>query len=87
MWPRFIICGINQSLIRMLRTVPVVNWRRFFQRDYRRVEQQVVCIAGYHDTDVTSWVNAMDVFNDWLLNALHRNDPSIGKYNSRKYRW
>jgi hypothetical protein len=75
------VCGIHESMKRMLKTVPSINWRRYFGRDYKRVERQVVCIAGYQETDVTSWVNAMDVFNDWLLNALHRNDSSIGAYS------
>jgi retron-type reverse transcriptase len=74
------VCGIHESLVRMLGTVTVVNWRKFFGADYKKIERQAVCIAGYHDTDVTSWVNAMDVFDDWLLNALHRNDSTLGPY-------
>lgn len=34
-----------------------------------------------HSPILTAWVNAMDVFNDWLLFALFKHDPSIGKYN------
>ncbi|RQV93532.1 hypothetical protein EH220_08145 [bacterium] len=74
------VCGIHQSLMRMLGTVPTVNWRKFFGANYKRIERQAVCIAGYYDTDVTSWVNAMDVFNDWLIDALHRNDSILGPY-------
>jgi len=64
------MCGINQNLNRMLKSVPEVNWRRFFGPDYRKVEKQIVCIAGYHDTDVTSWVNAMDVFQRLVAQCL-----------------
>jgi len=74
------VCGINLSMERMVGPVPNVNWRAFFRSDYRKAERQIVCIAGYNDTDVTAWVNGMDVFNDWLLYALHKNDSGIGRY-------
>lgn len=74
------VCGISLSIRRMVGSVSDVNWHLFFGMDYRKAEKQIVCIAAYNETDVTSWVNAMDVFNDWLLNALHRNDTSIGQY-------
>jgi hypothetical protein len=32
------------------------------------------------DTDISAWVNAMDVFDDLLLNALYTHDSSLGKY-------
>jgi len=73
-------CGISLSIKRIVGSVPSVNWRAFFASDYRKAEKQITCIVGYNDTDVTAWVNGMDVFNDWLLNALHRNDMSIGQY-------
>lgn len=74
------VCGINLSMERMLGSLPEVNWRLFFGKDYRRAEKQITCIVGYNDTDVTAWVNGMDVFDDWLLNALHRNDSALGPY-------
>ena len=31
--------------------------------------------------DATAWVNGLDVFDDWLLDALHRRDSALGGYN------
>ncbi len=75
------MCGIHQSFVRMLGIVPVINWKKYLGGDYRKLEKQTVCIAAYNETDVTSWVNAMDVFDDWLLAALHRNDATLGPYS------
>jgi len=32
------------------------------------------------ETNITAWVNAMDVLNDWLLEALYSQDTSLGVY-------
>lgn len=34
------------------------------------------------ETDITAWVNAMDVFDDWLLEALYDQDKSLGIYSA-----
>lgn len=73
-------CGIDLSLSRMLGTVDVVNWRAFFRHDYRKAERQIVNCRARWDTDMTAWVNAMDVFNDWLLGTLYRRDTRLGTY-------
>lgn len=64
----------------MLGTIPKINWKSVFGGDYRTVEKHIVYARALANTNVTAWVNAMDVFNDWLLAALYRHDPSIGKY-------
>ena len=73
-------CGIHSSLERIVGTVTRVNWHSFFGGNYRVVERQAVECAAYAETNATSWVNAMDVFNDWLLNDLYKRDPSLGIY-------
>jgi hypothetical protein len=55
-----------------------MDWRRFFGRDYRSAERQAVLCSGRAQADITAWVNAMDVFNDWLVKALFRRDKTLG---------
>jgi hypothetical protein len=61
-----------------------IDWRRLFGKDYRSVERQIVQCRAYADTNPTAWVNAMDVFNDWLLIALYKRDPALGAYTPGK---
>lgn len=77
-------CGVHTSLTAMLETVPRVNWRKFFKTHYRDAERQIVICRGYYSTDVTAWVNVMDVFNDWLLCALYAANPTLGYYKLGK---
>ena len=64
----------------MLGSVPVFEWKAAFGSDYRHVEKQILYARALADTNMSAWVNAMDVFNDWLLVALYRHDPSLGTY-------
>lgn len=74
-------CGIARAFERLLgKKPPKVDWRRFFGKKYRRAEIKAVRWSGYLN-DATAWVNSMDVFCDLLLDALYRNDSSIGSYN------
>ncbi|MEA3226380.1 MAG: hypothetical protein U9Q07_10560, partial [Planctomycetota bacterium] len=73
-------CGVHNSLARIAGTVARVNWRSFFRANYSVAERQAVECAAYAETNVTAWVNAMDVFDDWLLNGLYTRDPSLGIY-------
>jgi len=73
-------CGVHSSLERIAGTVARVNWRSFFRANYSVAERQAVECAAYAETNATSWVNAMDVFDDWLLNDLYARDPSLGIY-------
>lgn len=77
-------CGIHHAFERLLGgRPPLVDWPRFFGRTYRRAEVQAVRCSGYL-MDPTAWVNAMDVFCDWLVDALFRHDPFIGRYELGK---
>lgn len=77
-------CGIDSSLRRMLGTVPAIKWKTIFGGNYRHVEKHIVHARALADTNVSAWVNAMDVFNDWLLVALYAHDRSLGSYTSGK---
>jgi hypothetical protein len=73
------VCGVERYFRRLLQgTPPAMDWKRFFRQDYRSAERQAVLCSGLAQANVTAWVNAMDVFNDWLLKALFRRDKSLG---------
>ena len=73
-------CGVHLSLERMAGPVAAVNWRLFFRGDHRLVEKQAVQCRALAETNVSGWVNAYDVFCDWLLFGLYKNNPSLGTY-------
>lgn len=75
------LCGINTGLGRMTGVNATVSWKKFFGRDYRKVERQIVLCRALAETNITAWINAFDVFNDWLLMSLYRNDPNLGRYS------
>ncbi len=68
----------------MLGKVPAIKWKSVFKKDYAQAERQAVMCRAKADTDVSAWVNATDVFDDLLLNALYRHDTSLGKYTLGK---
>lgn len=73
------VCGIERYFRKLLAdSLPAMDWKRFFGRDYRRAERQAVLCSGRAQADITAWVNAMDVFNDWLLKSLFRRDKTLG---------
>jgi hypothetical protein len=64
----------------MLGTVPTMNWKAVFGTNYRDGEKHTIYTRALAETNVSAWVNAVDVFNDWLLVALYAHDPSLGTY-------
>lgn len=74
------ICGIRLAIEEMTRHDIAVDWRRFFGRNYKHAEAQIVECKGHFKTSPNSWVNGTDVFIDWMLDALFRRDPSLGTY-------
>jgi len=78
------VCGINASLIKMTGVSTQIDWRKFFEGNYRSAERQLVECRGYSETNASAWVNGIDVFNDWLLMALYRHDPALGTYEAGK---
>lgn len=71
------ICGIKISFQRMVGNKKNVNWKAYFGKDYSEAEKQIIFCRALAETNITAWINAMDVFNDWLLISLYRNDSSI----------
>lgn len=74
------VCGINASLSMLLSKEVSMNWKGLFGARYRHAERQLISCRGYAGTDATAWVQGLDVFNDLLLDALHRADKTIGNY-------
>lgn len=75
------VCGIRLAIQEMTKTNLAVNWRAFFGLSYKRAEAQLVTCKGFFKTNPSSWVNALDVFDDLLLYALYQADPNLGIYN------
>lgn len=74
-------CGVAASITALLGSrAPDVKWRRVFGPEYAKAEKQAIWCRAYSRTDMTAFVNALDVFNDWLLSSLYQHDSTLGKY-------
>jgi hypothetical protein len=74
------VCGIRMAIDEMTGHDIAIDWRKFFGRNYKHAEAQIVECKGYFKTSANSWVNGTDVFIDWLLDALFRRDVALGTY-------
>jgi hypothetical protein len=75
------VCGIHRYFKDLLGPeLPEIDWKKLFRKRYRRVEQQAVWCRAFARTDITAWVNGMDVFNDFLLEAVFKAVPTLGSY-------
>lgn len=74
------IDGVEANLGRILSKGTGVNWKQVFGTDHRQAENQAAFCRAMADTNITGFVNALDVFNDLLLNRLYAHDPSLGGY-------
>ncbi len=74
-------CGVKASIVAVLgNRAPEINWRTVFAADYAKAERQAIWCRAYSRTDITAFVNALDVFNEWLLKSLYHHDASLGQY-------
>ncbi len=75
------VCGVRRFFESLLEGEShEIDWKKMFRRKYHRVEKQAVWCRAFAQTDITAWVNAMDVFNDFLLDALCKHDSSLPRY-------
>jgi hypothetical protein len=75
-------CEIENSMVRLLgNAVQGIDWKAIFESDHHEVERIAVWCRAYAQTDVTAFVNMLDVFDDWLLFKLCVHDPSLGIYH------
>lgn len=74
------VCGIRLAISEMTGHDIPVRWKKFFGKSYKRAEAQITTCKGYFKTDPSAWANAIDVFNDLWLDALHRHETTLGGY-------
>lgn len=73
-------CGIQKSFEKINPRIPSIKWKNFLGALYQQAERQIVEIGALAGTNITAFVNALDVFNDLLLDALFQKDGTIGSY-------
>lgn len=61
--------------------LPSMNWKKYLKTEHSNCERIAYLLTSYIKTDPNAFINEMDVFNDFILNALHLNDTSIGAYS------
>jgi len=61
-------------------SLPKMNWNKFLTSDHKNCERLSYLLTGYIKTDANAFINELDVFNDFILNALYKHDTSIGTY-------
>ena len=57
-----------------------VKWKKLMGKNYVQAEKQAIEVAALSGTNITAFVNALDVFNDLLLDSLFAADVAIGGY-------
>ncbi len=62
------------------RSLTHFDWKRAFRNNHRFIERQALLAAGYVKTDMTAFVNALDVLNDRFLATLASHDRTTGIY-------
>ncbi len=73
-------CGIKKSFHKLDPKMPKVNWKKLLGIHYNQGERQAVEIAALSQTNITAFVNALDVFNEMLLDGLFTADGGIGSF-------
>lgn len=64
--------------------LPTMNWNSFLNSELKNCERLCYLLTGYIKTDANAFINELDVFNDFILNALFKHDTTIGAYNLGK---
>jgi hypothetical protein len=79
-----IYCGVGHAFGKLDARIPTVNWKRLFRANHSNAERQAIETVAASGTNITNFVNLLDVFDDWLLDALFRTDGTIGGYTLGK---
>lgn len=77
-------CGINHGLRKLDQKISSVNWKKLMGKNYAQAEKQAIEVAALSGTNITAFVNALDVFNELLLDSLFATDGAIGDYTLGK---
>lgn len=70
-------CKINLILSKMLSQKINVNWKRLLDTRYRQALITLVNCSAAQSTDVGTWLNRLDVFNDIVIKALADFDVAV----------
>lgn len=81
------ICGIELAVSEYCGRSTGVNWKKLFGTTYKDAERQALLTFPLAKSNASAFVNAAEVFDDWLVDALHRTDPSLGKYQLGNISW
>jgi hypothetical protein len=73
-------CGVTNVLNKYLCKRYRPKWKRFFGSRYAQAERQAIEAIAASSVNISSFINLLDVFNDLLIDALYRTDPTIGSY-------
>lgn len=73
-------CGISNALRKFDKSIAPMNWKGFLGSRYIHLERQCVEFVAASSISVTTFVNALDVWNDLLLDDLFGADKSLGSY-------
>jgi hypothetical protein len=57
-----------------------MNWKKFLAAEHSNCERLAYLLTGYVKTDANAFVNELDVFNDFVIDALYSHDSLLGKY-------
>lgn len=74
-------CGIAHALRKLDSRIPAANWKKLFGIRYAQAERQIIETVAASGSNITGFVNLLDVFDDLLLNAVIHNDRTVGGYN------
>jgi hypothetical protein len=77
-------CGVAHAFKKLDAKIPSFNWGKLFGARHTIAERQAIETVAASGTNITNFVNLLDVFDDWLLDAVFRVDGTIGGYTLGK---
>ena len=81
------VCGIELSISEYCGRPTGTNWKKLFGATYKDAERQALLTFPLAKSNPSAFVNAAEVFDDWLVDALHRTDTSLGQYKLGNVSW
>jgi hypothetical protein len=81
------VSGIEIALHEFLGVSTKVDWKKIFKTNHNEVEQQALLAFTSAKVNASAFVNGADVFDDWLADALHNLNPTMGKYKLGNLTW
>lgn len=62
------------------------SWNNVFKpaKTHREVERRLVRAYAYSQTDISAFVNILDVIDEFILEALYKHDVTLGQYTLGK---